>query len=474
MNKIKELCNIYTNLTDEDVNKIIDVSSSIELIANLEECDAFIDVLSRNPEEAIVVSEGRKKESIYADSVVGKKALRINEPGVIRTLKTGEVFKGVRALTQENRFVRQKVYPIFNNEKIIGVIIVENDISNEIKEDFTIPNDGSKSRRQKTHQLMNLINSNRLINDNLESAVLVYDENGILRIKNRKADMIYIGRGYNELEGMHYDDLSLDNTLFTNINKILEITEDNKVITKEVKVGNFYYGIKRILIKEEDLRVIEIVQDITDIKNKEAEIISKSVAIREIHHRVKNNLQTVASLLRIQGRRCDSEEAKVSLQESVNRILAIAATHELLSKDISDEVKIMKVINAIVDNAKRCFLNIQKEINIEVLGDDFYIDTDRITAISLIINELIQNCYDHAFNHRKCGTIKITVTEQEDFREISVADDGVGFDTSKDKSSSLGMSIVKNYISDKLKGDIDIFSNDEGTRIKFRFPIKIE
>jgi len=266
MNKIKELCNIYTNLTDEDVNKIIEVSSSIELIANLEECDAFIDVPSKNPEEAIVVSEGRKKESIYTNSVVGKKALRINEPGVIRTLKTGEVFKGVRALTQENRFVRQKVYPIYNKEKIIGVIIVEDDISNEIKEDFTIPNDGSKSKRQKTHQLMNLINSNRLINDNLESAILVYDENGILRIKNRKADMIYIGRGYNELEGMHYDDLSLDNTLFTNINKILEITEDNKVITKEIKVGNFYYGIKRILIKEEDLRVIEIVQDITEIK----------------------------------------------------------------------------------------------------------------------------------------------------------------------------------------------------------------
>jgi len=92
MNKIKELCNIYTNLTDEDVNKIIEVSSSIELIANLEECDAFIDVPSKNPEEAIVVSEGRKKESIYTNSVVGKKALRINEPGVIRTLKTGEVF----------------------------------------------------------------------------------------------------------------------------------------------------------------------------------------------------------------------------------------------------------------------------------------------------------------------------------------------------------------------------------------------
>lgn len=113
MNKIRELCKEYTNLTDEDVDKIIEISSSIEIVANLEECDAFIDVPSKKSDEAIVVAEGRKKESIYIDSVVGKKALRINEPGVIRTLKTGEVFKGVRALTQENRFVRQKNIPYF-------------------------------------------------------------------------------------------------------------------------------------------------------------------------------------------------------------------------------------------------------------------------------------------------------------------------------------------------------------------------
>lgn len=115
-----------------------------------------------------------------------------------------------------------------------------------------------------------------------------------------KASTIYIGRGYNQdLEGMHYDDLALDDMDFSSINKILEI--------------------------------------------------------------IKNNLQTVASLLRIQGRRCNSKEAKITLQDSVNSILAIAATHELLSKDIRAEVKIMKVINAIADNGKRCFSNVHKK-----------------------------------------------------------------------------------------------------------------
>ncbi|MEG0133485.1 MAG: sensor histidine kinase [Clostridium sp.] len=472
-NRIKKLCEDYSDLSECDIKKIIEISASIHIMANLQECDVFLDIPSTNVDEAIVVAEGRNEKSIYYDSVIGKKALRKNEPGVLRTLETGEVSKGIKALTQENRFVRQNIHPILNDDKIIGVIIAETDISNEIRADFKIRNDEAISRKYKTNQLMNLINSNKLINDNLDSAILIYDKNGILKIKNKKAAVIYQREGYNtELEGMHYDDIALGDTKFASINIFLEFAETKKILTKEVEVSNFYYKIKTILIKEQDLRVIEIIEDITDVKNKEAEIISKSVAIREIHHRVKNNLQTVASLLRIQGRRCNSEEAKISLQDSVNRILAIAATHELLSRDISDEVKIMKVINAIADNAKRCFSNIHKKIEIEVSGDDFYVDTDRITAISLIINELIQNCYDHAFHNRGSGIIKVKIEASGELREISVADNGVGFDTSINKMSSIGISIVKNYVSDKLNGDINITSSKAGTEVKFKFIMK--
>lgn len=464
------MCEEYSGLNECDINKIIEIAASIHIMANLQECDVFLDIPSRNVDEAIVVAEGRNEKSIYYDSVVGKKALRKNEPGVLKTLETGEASKGIKALTQENRFVRQNIHPILNDNKIIGVIIAETDISNEIRSDFKIRNDEDVSKKYKDNQLMNLINSNNIINDNLDSAILIYDKTGILKIKNKKATVIYERKGYSaELEGLHYDDIALGNTKFDSINIFLELAEKKNILTKEIEVGNFYYKIKTILIKEEDLRVIEIIEDITDVKNKEAEIISKSVAIREIHHRVKNNLQTVASLLRIQGRRCNSEEAKISLQDSVNRILAIAATHELLSKDIRDEVKIMKVISAITDNAKRCFSNVHRKIEIEVSGDDFYVDTDRITAISLIINELIQNCYDHAFHKRDNGIIKVKIESNGELREISVTDNGVGFDTSINKKSSIGMSIVRNYVSDKLNGDINITSSKAGTEVRFKF-----
>ncbi|MBC8862640.1 ethanolamine utilization protein, partial [Escherichia coli] len=85
-----------------------------------------------------------------------------------------------------------------------------------------------------------------------------------------------------------------------------------------------------------------------------AEIVSKSVAIREIHHRVKNNWQSVVSLLRIQGRRSTSMEAQKILNESVSRILAIAATHELLSKQMEDGINLYMVIETVAYNIERC------------------------------------------------------------------------------------------------------------------------
>lgn len=469
---IRELCEEYTNLTKEDIECIIEFSKSINMMAQVNESDAFIDVPSKNKDEAVVVAEGRVEKSVYTDSVVGKLALRANEPCVLTTLETGEIFKGVRALTQENRFVKQKIHPIKNKDKIIGVIILETDISEEVKETFMINGAEVVNKQKKTLQIMKLINSNDMIGDNLDVAILVYDNQGVLRIKNERARAIYNKVGYREsLEGIHYDELPLDRNTARDIKKTLELINNN-IFTEEKNIGDLIFKVKTILIEEDDFRIMEIIEDITDIRNKEAEIISKSVAIQEIHHRVKNNLQTVASLLRIQARRCSSDEAKVSLQESVNRILAIAATHELLSKDIGDEVKIMKVINAIVDNIKRCFSNIQKDVEIEVSGDDFYANTDRITAIALIINELLQNCYDHAFNDKDSGYIKINVLEQENSRVISITDNGVGFDISKEKSTSIGMSIVKNYVSDKLRGVLEINTGSTGTEVKFSFPIK--
>lgn len=173
---------------------------------------------------------------------------------------------------------------------------------------------------------------------------------------------------------------------------------------------------KQIFVKEEDeqeCRFILILHDITDIKVKEAEIVSKSVAIREIHHRVKNNLQSVVSLLRIQGRRSTSVEAQKILNESVSRILAIAATHELLSKQMEDGINLYMVIETVAYNIERCCTDCPKVAVRMDIDKRIYLDSDRTVALALVMNELLQNSYDHAFHPNESGEILLQIKEEK-------------------------------------------------------------
>ncbi|NFV11444.1 hypothetical protein FDG09_00485 [Clostridium sporogenes] len=467
---IDALCKEYTDLNKDEINKIIDVSKSLNLMADFYDCDIFIDILSRYKEEAIVLIHGKPSsgKSLYSSTVVGKVASKEKEPGVLKTFKTGVASKDIKAITQENKFVKQRIVPIEHLGKIIGVLILEQDISTEISKDFNLESD-SKYEKSLMTTFNSLNNLSFSLTNFLDDVILIFDSEGLLKVKNIKAETYYKNLGYDlSNANIHYDDLFIENDDFISVIQSL-ISNENGIISKETQVNESYFSFKTILLNHKDLVLVVIIKDITDIKEKEAQIVSKSVAIREIHHRVKNNLQTISSLLRLQSRRCESEEAKVCLMESVSRILAIASTHELLSQEVSDNVNIIEVITLIINNIKRSFDNNSKTIDINVIGEDFQIDSDRATAISLIINELIQNSYDHGFKDKEKGHIYVIVKGNGDRKQMAVIDNGVGFIEGETKSKSLGLTIVKSYVKDKLKGEMSINSNDRGTKVNIEF-----
>ncbi|PEX93248.1 sensor histidine kinase [Bacillus cereus] len=465
--QIHDLCEKYTNLSSAEISKIIESLHNIIIAKKYDEYDIFVDVLSKFSNEAIVVyhRQPRKGVSLYKKSAVGDKALRENEPGVLRTLETGISSHELVAKTQENHLVRQTVYPIKNKRKVIAVLIVEKDISEAIKDNFNIAKN-QYNIEDVSSTLTAMVRFNESISNQLDDAILVFDKYGYVRLKNSIADTYYRNLGYLEdIQGLHYDNLSLDQTTFGDM-----MTNDkSSSCKKEIHIGEYYFSVKKKFIYEKDFRFVVILHDLTEMKDKEAEIISKSVAIREIHHRVKNNLQTVASLLRIQGRRCKSDEAKKYLNESVNRILAIAATHELLSKQLGDSVDMIEVIQAISYNIQRCFIDC-KNVNVQMdVHQSIYIDSDRTVAIALIINELMQNSYEHAFNDYSNGTISVNISEEQGYITIELNDDGTGFDIATCVNKSLGLTIVQSYVKDKLKGSIQMNSNVNGTNITITF-----
>lgn len=464
MSKINEanellinLCQQYSDLSQSDVEKILSIANSIEVIGPALDCDTFIDVPTRHLDGAIVVHHVKPKgKSNYIYSPVGQRAERENEPGVWDTLTTGQINKNIKAKTQENGFVTQDIYPIENDSKIIGTIIMERNISNDISKDFRVDEKSVKS-------LSKTLNSIHNINDYLDDIILIFDDQGRLLFHNLKADVFF--RSSEIIEGKHFDELGIGNLSYS------QLLSDKK-FNYEVKVSDSYFLVKKIISQNEEWKIALILQDITQLKYKDEEILLKAIAIREVHHRIKNNLQTIASLLRIQLRRSQNKETKKVLRESVNRILSISATHELLSKDISDHVSLTEVIHFILKNIKRSYSE-NENINLHfTYNDQLLIDSDKATVVALIINELVQNCYDHAFTGMDKGDIDVNLYHEDRFVKISVKDDGIGYEHSeKDTYESLGMSIVKSYVKDKLKGNLSIQLLEKGTNVTFEFSL---
>ena len=425
----------------------------------------FIDCLTAEKDKAVVVAEYRPPVSLYKNSVVGQFAYRKNEPAVLRTLEIGIPSRELKALTQEEVRVKQNVTAIRNKEnQIIGVLIMERDFTKDhntsSKVDMLVT-----ATEQLTTELISAGAQNNLaayVND----AIVLFSKEGHAIYANPVAKNLYQSLGYQDnIIGMDFENLALGSSTFERIRNS-EYMED-----QEISISGFDLNIQYSSMdhNQEQKGIVMLVKDITYLKTKEKEIILKSVALREIHHRVKNNLQTVASLLRLQSRRVRSKKVKKMFRETINRILSIALTHEILAQSGVDEVDIKEIITRIVKNT--VFYGTSTELTIykAIEGDSFTLSSDKATAVALVVNELLQNCIDHAFVGRREGSIHVNIDRGTAYSVITIKDDGNGFDPKKIKQESLGINIVKSMVRDKLEGSLYIAPTNQGTVVTFDF-----
>ena len=146
-----------------------------------------------------------------------------------------------------------------------------------------------------------------------------------------------------------------------------------------------------------------LIRDVTEVKRRDRALLSKDATIREIHHRVKNNLQTVAALLRLQARRTNNAEGREALIESVRRVSSIALVHDALSMSVDEEVNLDEVVDRILP-IMNDVATVDTPIRINRVGDLGVLDADRATALIMVITELVQNAIEHAFDaHHAAG-----------------------------------------------------------------------
>jgi len=224
---------------------------------------------------------------------------------------------------------------------------------------------------------------------------------------------------------------------------------------------------------ESEIALFSTLANQTALAIENAQLVTNAAVVREMHHRIKNNLQTVAMLLRMQasdGAGLTAQDAAIAMQISVNRILSIAAVHEALAQEGFRLVNVKDVTERIARIVSQNMVRPDLRAQIHVEGEALTLPSRPATSLALVINELLQNALEHAFVGRETGCVRISLGRGPKEYVIEVADDGVGLPPGTAQAPSLGLEIVTTLIKDDLHGQLEFNTTANGTQVIIRLP----
>jgi two-component system, sensor histidine kinase PdtaS len=470
------------NLAEEDRQILRRLARNFNLLADLSYADVLL--LCRDGDEAVVVAEARPEPipSLYAESQLGTRLTRGRAAQLFKVLFDGHghsfgsmIVRGVPTI--------QEIFAIRNPQgQTIAAVLSQM----ALLEHERLRKRSALFRRaiaRARDQILDgrLEGGEKLGRLSMQDGVLVVDGRGQIQYISSVAEHFYRRLGYADtLVKAQLSDLETsENICFRAMERQTcleqrvreqELTCIRRVIPLLSTSRRGLFG--RLSSNGEGANgAIVMISDITDEIRKEQELKIKSAMIHEIHHRVKNNLQTIAGLLRMQARRSESPEVSEQLEQTVNRILSIAVVHEFLSKDEQSIINIHEVCNRILDEVKHGTLDPGKRIELLLEGSQqFSLPAQQATSCALIINELLQNAVEHGYRDRGDGTIRVRLESNADSMLVEVQDDGAGLPEGFDLArSGLGLRIIQTLVSEDLKGHFTL-ENGQGTRARVSFP----
>jgi two-component sensor histidine kinase len=234
-----------------------------------------------------------------------------------------------------------------------------------------------------------------------------------------------------------------------------------QVRERVIGVLNSYTG-ERHAFNSQEVELFQTLANQTALAIENARLVVNSAIVREMHHRVKNNLQTIAMLLRLQLGEPDVD-AEEALRESINRILSIAAVHDVLSEKGFRMVDVKQVLEQVAQSVTQNRLHLQERLEVVVRGDDIALPSREATALTLAVNELVQNALKHAFADRESGRIAVTLEALPSGFRVAVEDDGVGLMAEAMTPDGLGLQIIETLVTQDLGGELTFEPTDGGT-----------
>jgi two-component sensor histidine kinase len=455
-----------TNLSGRQIEELRTLSAGFQIMADLAHAHLTIYANSKERDKLVIVAQHAPNTcfSQYKPDVLETKLRTAEEPVIARTIKSGEALNGRREWTLG---MMLDMYTFAIRDEIGAIIACLCFETSQAELNI-------KGYDYLLESACELLESVRCHSDSdmyrhlsANDGIIITDKQGKIKFANAAAANISTVLGVGHMLDNHIFDRQFTKHI------VRETIIDQKQYEKEIEAGNMVLLQRHIpLVKNNQLeRTIIIVTDVTEIKKKEKELSIKSAVIQEIHHRVKNNLQTIASLLRLQSRRTKSPEVKAALKESVNRILSISVVHEFLSQQDEEEIDVTVVAKNILNLITQNMLDPAFALERQFTGESVILPSKNASSLALVVNEIIQNAIEHAFEGRKSGIIGVKIAADEKNCQVEIYDNGNGLpkDYQPNKSKSLGLQIVKTLIEDELDGVFELY-NDNGTHAKITIP----
>jgi two-component system, sensor histidine kinase PdtaS len=467
VSSLQDLVEERGGLRGSAVDTLQSIVSDWQILADLSFADLVLFCRDPASGDLTVVAQMRPytAQTIYNEDLVGTSFAADARPAVTRAFEDGQIVRDGEPDWSTGVPVREEAIPVPFDGEIIAVVTREANLSM-----VRAPSQLELTYLQAANELSAMLaqgafpfpgeDPERELAPRVGDGMMRIDPTGTVAYASPNAISAYRRLGVvDNIVGRNLALFDLDDVA------VLEALGDGEPLESEVEARGAVV-LRRMLPLTRDhhvLGALMLVREVTELRRHERLLLYKDATIREIHHRVKNNLQTVASLLRLQSRRLSSDEARQALGESVRRISSIALVHETLSQDSRQRVSFDKVAQRLLDMLGTGLTDPERPVRMELVGGAGELPAEVATPLALVVSELVQNSVEHAFPDRG-GTVTIDLERRPASLHLVVRDDGVGIPDgwSLESSANLGLRIAATLVESELGGTLEVVRAEDG------------
>jgi len=476
MASIEDYVQGRSSLSPDQIHRLRELVADWQLLSDLSFADLILWVPLRKdfkswPTGYVAVAHIRPTTAatLFPLDVIGDEISYGARPHIDQALSGAEIVRDTQPEALGDHMVKEETIPVMVGEHVIGVISRHRD-SDLMRQ----PSRLELNYREIAHNLYRMIAEGTFPYPDAGSlfdpaprvgdGLIRLDVNGVISYASPNARSAFSRLGWvSEVEGHVLGDVA---------QSLARVRPDAHEET--IALGLTGKALKRVEIEKirsgDRIGAIVMLNNVTELRRRERELVTKDATIREIHHRVKNNLQTVSALLRLQARRIEDPGASAALNEAVRRIASIALVHETLSNSRDSSVAFDDVLDSLVTHALELSPRMN-ELRINRTGSFGSLEPRIATPLALVITELIHNALEHGLAEEGLA-LGIHVSSSASELSVTISDDGVGFPEGFDiaTSANLGLQIVRTLTENELRGTLSLITDEKETRAVLLFP----